>query len=593
MAAPARRVVERWLADLAPQRYGLPPAAVLVVRLACAPLQALSPHSTNDPLAALARRAVRPATAGRVGAAVDAVWFADDAELLACLARDAMGGLLPLQWWWAALLGRAADAMGARQHWQASARVVPQAMAALAPSGADRAWVQSWGRDGRAAMLQALAAQFPVCAEVQAVLAACEDVTGRSPGLRRVSSPAPVPEPWAADAATVMLRLLGLLRADPQRAGDPRTAAVIGLTAWRTVIAAGAARGVQAAVREPARGPAAVAAPVLAPPASTGAMRVPQPGPQRRPLAAAPVAGTAPAGAVATARTDAAHAGMAAVETARADAETSTEAGTRADPRADTKAGTRWPPAVDRATPAPAVAEGPSQPLATRFGGVFFLLNVALAFGFYGDFTRPLQPGLPVSPWRFLHDAARGWLGRRLAADPLDAWLRERFADTQATPMLPAAWQVEDAWLQAFATDARPWHAVADATGLWLRHPAGFIVARRAGASAADLAALPATLAPGHGNVLLRTSRRNRQTPSLLKTLRPLVAARIGLALGIPARAAVHLLLTQPARLQASAGRLDVYLTLAHLPLALRLAGLDRDPGWVPAAGCDVRCHFD
>jgi hypothetical protein len=244
--------------------------------------------------------------------------------------------------------------------------------------------------------------------------------------------------------------------------------------------------------------------------------------------------------------------------------------------------------------PAPAATEWPSHPLATRFGGVFFLLNVALAFGFYGDFTRPLQPGLPVSPWRFLHDAARGWLGRRLAADPLDAWLRERFADTQATPVLPAAWQVEDAWLQAFATDVRPWHAVVDATGLWLRHPAGFIVARRAGAGAADLAALRATW---HRHVLLHTSRRGPQAPTLpptlLKALRPLVAARIGLALGMPARAAVHLLLTQPACLQASAGRLDVHLTLAHLPLALRFAGLDRDPGWVPAAGCDVRFHFD
>ena len=28
------------------------------------------------------------------------------------------------------------------------------------------------------------------------------------------------------------------------------------------------------------------------------------------------------------------------------------------------------------------------------------------------------------------------------------------------------------------------------------------------------------------------------------------------------------------------------------LPLAVRFAGLDRDPGWIPAAGCDVRFHF-
>jgi hypothetical protein len=32
---------------------------------------------------------------------------------------------------------------------------------------------------------------------------------------------------------------------------------------------------------------------------------------------------------------------------------------------------------------------------------------------------------------------------------------------------------------------------------------------------------------------------------------------------------------------------------LHHLPLSIRLAGLDRNPGWVPASGCDIRFHFE
>jgi hypothetical protein len=52
-------------------------------------------------------------------------------------------------------------------------------------------------------------------------------------------------------------------------------------------------------------------------------------------------------------------------------------------------------------------------------------------------------------------------------------------------------------------------------------------------------------------------------------------------------------LLRLPARVQAGAERIDVVFALQHLPLAVRLAGLDRDPGWVPAAGRDLRFHFE
>ena len=48
-----------------------------------------------------------------------------------------------------------------------------------------------------------------------------------------------------------------------------------------------------------------------------------------------------------------------------------------------------------------------------------------------------------------------------------------------------------------------------------------------------------------------------------------------------------------PAKLQDAGERLDLYFSLAELPLAVRLSGLDRDPGWIPTAGCDVRFHFD
>ena len=48
-----------------------------------------------------------------------------------------------------------------------------------------------------------------------------------------------------------------------------------------------------------------------------------------------------------------------------------------------------------------------------------------------------------------------------------------------------------------------------------------------------------------------------------------------------------------PARIQLTPVHLDIYLALAELPIAIRLAGLDRDPGWVPSAGRSLAFHFD
>ncbi len=45
----------------------------------------------------------------------------------------------------------------------------------------------------------------------------------------------------------------------------------------------------------------------------------------------------------------------------------------------------------------------------TRFGGLFYLVNVALYLELYGDFTAPAQPGLPLTIWDFL-----ALLGHRL-----------------------------------------------------------------------------------------------------------------------------------------------------------------------------------
>jgi hypothetical protein len=47
------------------------------------------------------------------------------------------------------------------------------------------------------------------------------------------------------------------------------------------------------------------------------------------------------------------------------------------------------------------------------------------------------------------------------------------------------------------------------------------------------------------------------------------------------------------ARVRMTSTRLDITFTLDEHPLAIRLAGLDRNPGWVPSGGRFVAFHYE
>lgn len=82
--------------------------------------------------------------------------------------------------------------------------------------------------------------------------------------------------------------------------------------------------------------------------------------------------------------------------------------------------------------------------------------------------------------------------------------------------------------------------------------------------------------------------------PTWLDWLMPYVLVRLAFGLGItnPEKAG-RLLCRQPAKVTVTAAHLDIHFALAKHPIAIRLSGLDRDPGWVPAAGRSLHFHFD
>ena len=156
----------------------------------------------------------------------------------------------------------------------------------------------------------------------------------------------------------------------------------------------------------------------------------------------------------------------------------------------------------------------------SRLGGVFYLLNVAIALGLYGDFTMPRERGINLSIWDFVRLAGWHLAPRRFRRDPL--------------------WQ---------------------------------LVAQLAG----------------------RDARRRQHAPLwVTQSLVPHLRSRIARALGIAhGRNASAVLCVHRAQVVTSPAHLDVFFSLAAHPMAIRLAGLDRDPGWIPAADRTVTFHYD
>jgi hypothetical protein len=70
--------------------------------------------------------------------------------------------------------------------------------------------------------------------------------------------------------------------------------------------------------------------------------------------------------------------------------------------------------------------------------------------------------------------------------------------------------------------------------------------------------------------------------------------ARLIVALALaPGQAPADVLLRHRARVYLAPSHVDVVLNLEQLPIAIRLAGLDRDPGWIPSAGRYLAFHFE
>jgi hypothetical protein len=195
---------------------------------------------------------------------------------------------------------------------------------------------------------------------------------------------------------------------------------------------------------------------------------------------------------------------------------------------------------VSDAYPIEVIAEVESQ-----FAGVFYLINLGIYLGLYGDFTMPAKPGIELNIWDFVALLGRELVGEVIEHDPVWlvlAKLSGREVDTSES--LP------------------------------------------------DQLSLPELPTEPLDQILL-SNIKLQDLKKWLAQLVPLVRRRLRLAFGLNQTGNPGpLLVAHAGFVRVTPTHIDVTFALAELPLMIRIAGLDRDPGWVPAAGRLVAFHF-
>lgn len=498
--------------------------AILCVRRLALPFSRI--ERLSDLLEKEALAAARPAR-GFVPANANAVVFANRAELLASLARDWCCGAASNQWWWPALFPRDDFATVVRRAWLEDVRSVPAALARLDSAGFSAPFLAKFSCVDVAALWRKIENAFHLAA-LAAVWSEI-DISRFDPNVVAQSCDSPPWAPWVElqtpvtpEAARVLVVAVLLERA-------PAVVRSVSFTRkireWMRM-----ARIVDVAVPTQTKKNATTGQNF---PEATDDSVLRLPSLSRRPESSHAISrqtapptslyGTPP---VTDTRQD-----LLSPDDRRA---TDVSTNSQSQIRHPTKRGDHM---VDRAVLHPAANDidltlpnsHEYDRIQTEWGGVFYLVNVAIALGVYGDFTTPARPGLALPLWDYLSLIGREMIGDIFAADPLST-----------------------------------------------------LFARLSGRNKDELPG--AYFEPEEGESFVDWVERNCHQ----------IDKRLTAALAVTDPEALHtMVLNDIAQVETGALRVDVHFNLATHPIELRIAGLDRDPGWVPAGGRSIYFHYD
>ena len=244
--------------------------------------------------------------------------------------------------------------------------------------------------------------------------------------------------------------------------------------------------------------------------------------------------------------------------------------------------------------------------IATKLGGIFYLINLGIFLNLYGDFTNPIKPGIPLSIWDFLALIGRRLMGDTIEADPvwlLLAQLAGRSANEAPGKNFepPDRWQLLPEWLTSFP-EKGVWRWTAKGGRLRVQHAEGYLILDLPLETDHPLAQVRMETDVYGQVVLFELKRgtllgRRKETSPLerwLDWLLPYLRARLSRALGLgETDDLLHILCRHTARVSVTPAHIDINFALDHHPIEIRLAGLDRNPGWVPAAGRFIAFHYE
>ena len=195
-------------------------------------------------------------------------------------------------------------------------------------------------------------------------------------------------------------------------------------------------------------------------------------------------------------------------------------------------------------------------------------------------------------------------LGRHLIGAQLDGFADDPLWDLLAeldgrTPGIPPDVELEAAtplrlpraWLRRWPSPSQTYVGCWDGERLVIRHPgAGFVVADVPCPAHRldDVAAAEAALLDDAEVIVAGSVTRTAPTPE--RRFREAVGAFVSWLLRSRGIAITSLM--SPGLVRVTGTHVDVMLSLEDVDLAVRVAGLDRDPGWVPMLGRIVLFHF-
>ena len=495
-----RRQVEGALDRSSLHPASLPPTAILCVRKV--PMKIGSRPNVcegaelSERMERFAREAVRPWQNG-YSTDASAVLFLDRAELLACLALDWMRGRLHASWWWRSLFPANDWPAVLQNTWTTHAQHAPEALQRLEQQKRCSEFLQSAPHEFVEAITIQIASLFDIQQPAALIIQATATAAEQNPAVKtqtasfRAAPSSPKPQlPWAdlvepspvLDAPRETLRILSLLL---QRApAILRSTRFLKIT--QTYVASLDLIGGPIQIHSTTES----APEILNQPQSSIAESPPF------------VHATPDSETPATALIDST------LEPTNIEVDESVLAQS-----------ILLPESKPRSLPSQLVWN-------TQFGGIFYLINVALALEIYNDFTRPKSVSLPMPIWDWLALMGSKILDEEFESDP--AWKALAVLAARDPDEPPGA------------------HFDPPNKDEWLTQQASQLQTRLASAMGeTDLGALQ------------------------------------------------KIIFHHCSRITADCETVTVRFSLAEHPISLRIAGLDRDPGWIPAAGRVVRFEYD